>query len=66
MVELLGSERLIWFLAGSARVAVRVPASVRTSPREHVTVAMDPAGVRFFDPDTGLLLRRPGDGHAGR
>ena len=61
-VELLGSERLVWIVAGTARLAVRVPASVRPSPGEPVAVAMDPAGVRFFDVGTGRLL----DGRAGR
>lgn len=58
-VELLGSERLLWVLAGGARLAVRVPARVRQLPGDRVTVELDPAGARFFDADTGRLRRGP-------
>ena len=55
-VELLGSERVVWITSGAARVAVRVPARVRPKPGERLTLAVDPAGVRLFDVETGRRI----------
>jgi multiple sugar transport system ATP-binding protein len=54
--ELLGSERVVHVRAGPAQLALKVPSSVRPSPGDPVTVTVDPAGVRLFDPVTGRTL----------
>ena len=57
-VELLGSDRLVYVVVGAARLAVRVPASVRPSPGQTVPVGVDGAGVRLFDAVTGKIVSR--------
>jgi multiple sugar transport system ATP-binding protein len=55
-VELLGSDRLVWATVGSSRVALRVPARHRVSPGESIAIAVDPAGIRLFDAESGQLM----------
>jgi len=58
-VELLGSERVVHARAGPAALALRVPAATRPRPGDAVTVTVDPAGIRLFDPATGKALAPP-------
>jgi len=59
-VELLGNERVVHLGIGTAALAARVPVAVKPTVGELVTVAIDTAGIRFFDVGTGQLLGRRG------
>jgi multiple sugar transport system ATP-binding protein len=58
-VELLGSERVVHLVVGTARMAARVPAAVRPAAGDDVRVGVDAAGVRLFDPATGRRVSPP-------
>ncbi|MGI9032748.1 MAG: ABC transporter ATP-binding protein [Acidimicrobiales bacterium] len=55
-VELLGSERVVHLSLGTTMVAARVPATVRPTAGEGVTVRVTAAGIRLFDLATGRSL----------
>ena len=63
-VELLGSERVVHLRMGQSLLAARVPVAVRPVPGERVRLALDVAGVRFFDAATGRRLADVGTGPA--
>lgn len=72
-VELLGHDRVVHLAVGTARLAARVPTTVRPAVGDSVPVGIDATGVRLFDPPTGRLLSPPaavatgaGTGEPGR
>jgi len=56
-VELLGSERVVHLVLGTARLAARTPTSVRPKIGDLVTLEVAASGLRLFDPTTGRAVR---------
>jgi multiple sugar transport system ATP-binding protein len=54
--ELLGSYNLVEVRLGSALIKARVPSSQRFGEGETIGVRFDPAGHRWFEPDSGAAL----------
>jgi ABC-type sugar transport system ATPase subunit len=59
-LEPLGHEVLATLALGPCTLQVRLPARDRVTPGEPLVVALDPAGILWFDPDSGLALRLGG------
>jgi len=54
--ELLGSYNLVEIRLGKSLIKARVASSRRFGEGETVRVRFDPAGHRWFDPDSGAAL----------
>jgi ABC-type sugar transport system ATPase subunit len=59
-LEPLGHEVLATLALGPCTLQVRLPVQARVARGDPLVVALDPAGIVWFDPDSGLALRLGG------
>lgn len=56
LVEPMGSHQVVWVKAGQATLSVLVHEPRAFAPGDEVGIAIDPARVSLFDPETGARL----------
>ena len=56
VVEPLGASTLVTAAIGDRQIKVQVSARTTHSPRDRVGLLMEPAALRFFDPESGVEL----------
>ena len=52
----MGSHQVVWVKAGKATLSVLVHEPRAFAPGDEVGIAIDPARVSLFDPETGARL----------
>ncbi|WP_117213174.1 ABC transporter ATP-binding protein [Allorhizocola rhizosphaerae] len=56
VVEPTGASTLLTVATSFGTLKVQAPPAVQTAPDDRVTLRLDPAALRLFDPETGLAL----------
>jgi sn-glycerol 3-phosphate transport system ATP-binding protein len=56
MVEVLGADQIAHLKADGIDLPARLPRHTRIAPGDRIRVAVDPAAIRLFDPESGRAL----------